>query len=210
MIYSIKNCIPKSLHKDIYHTLFESHLMFGISVWGGVSHNKLQPLFITQKKCLRILFGDTEVYKDKFKTGARCREFDLQRLGVEFFRKENTKPLFTEKELLTVHNLYTYHCIVEIFKILKFRIPISLYSIFTRSQRKETLLITPVPSTNFNYMSSHLWNTYRQVTSTHYFTNISISFFKSSLKKLLLEAQKMYDPNEWCDLNLQSFSQFSN
>ena len=93
-IYKIKNCLPENLHKLIYHTLFESHLGFAISVWGGVSNNRLKPIFLTQKKCIRIMFGDTKGYIDKFCTCARTQSFDAQRLGAEFYRKESSKPLF--------------------------------------------------------------------------------------------------------------------
>ena len=37
--------IPENLHKDLYHTLFESSLTYGISVWGGSTNAKLLPLF---------------------------------------------------------------------------------------------------------------------------------------------------------------------
>ena len=74
-IYRIKNCLPVELYKQIYHTLFESHLTFAISVWGGVSHRTIEPLFITQKRCIRMLFGDTEAYQNKPKTCARTRQF---------------------------------------------------------------------------------------------------------------------------------------
>ena len=37
----IKDNIPQELHKDLYHTLFESHLTYSITVWGGVSEAKL-------------------------------------------------------------------------------------------------------------------------------------------------------------------------
>ena len=69
-IYRIKKCLPESLHKLIYHSLFESHLGFAISVWGGVSRNQLLPLFITQKKCIRMTFGDDKSYRNKFMTCA--------------------------------------------------------------------------------------------------------------------------------------------
>ena len=39
-----KNCT-----QELYDTLFESHLSYGISAWGGISFKKLEPLFITQK-----------------------------------------------------------------------------------------------------------------------------------------------------------------
>ena len=84
-ICRIKHNIPQELHKDIYHTLFESHLTFAISVWGGLSKNRFQPLFVTQKKCIRILFGDNDAYKEKFCTCARARPFGEQKLGSEFY-----------------------------------------------------------------------------------------------------------------------------
>ena len=41
----IKDSIPEDLYKSLYFTLFESHLSYGITVWGGVSNNKLESLF---------------------------------------------------------------------------------------------------------------------------------------------------------------------
>jgi hypothetical protein len=72
-LYRIAKYVPKELRNTIYYTLFESHLTYGITVWGGVSHIKLKKVFNAQKHCLRILFDDREAYLDKFKTTARCR-----------------------------------------------------------------------------------------------------------------------------------------
>ena len=72
-IYRIKNCLPHEIYKQIYYALFESHLTFAISVWGGVSHRTIEPIFITQKRCIRMLFGDSEAYQNKLKTCARAR-----------------------------------------------------------------------------------------------------------------------------------------
>ena len=49
----IKNFLPTHLYKNLYHTLFESHLSYAITVWGGVSEVKINPLFIAQKNCIR-------------------------------------------------------------------------------------------------------------------------------------------------------------
>ena len=81
----IKDSIPEDLYKSLYFTLFESHLSYGITVWGGVSNNKLELLFKLQKKCMRILFGDKEAYLNKFKTCARSRPLDNQILVQEFY-----------------------------------------------------------------------------------------------------------------------------
>ena len=65
-----------------------SLMHYGITVWGGVTNNKLLPLFKLPKKCLRILFGDKEAYLDKFKTCARVKLFEEQNLGAEFFKSK--------------------------------------------------------------------------------------------------------------------------
>ena len=50
ILNTIKDNIPEDLHKSLYHTLFESHLNYGITVWGVVTNIKLLPLFKLQKK----------------------------------------------------------------------------------------------------------------------------------------------------------------
>ena len=102
-LYRIVNSLPAHLYKQIYHSLFESHLSYAISVWGGVSVNKLDPIFRTQKKCIRIMFGNTEAYLEKFHTCVRARPFSEQKLGAEFYIKEPSKPLFKKHKLQTVH-----------------------------------------------------------------------------------------------------------
>ncbi len=44
-INRIKDNIPEKFYKDLYHTLFESHLSYGISVWGNIRINNLEPIF---------------------------------------------------------------------------------------------------------------------------------------------------------------------
>ena len=120
---------------------------------GGVTNNKRLPLSKLQKTFLRILFGDNEAYLDKFKTSARVRLFEEQKLGAEFFKREHTKPLFTKHFVMNVRN-----------EILKFRI--SLFEILELSKRnglKESRLITPEPSLNFTYQAALIWNVVREV-----------------------------------------------
>ena len=49
IINRIRDNIPSPMHKSIYHTLFESHLTYGITVWGGAPNSKLKPLVTLQK-----------------------------------------------------------------------------------------------------------------------------------------------------------------
>ena len=93
------------------------------------------------------MFGDNEAYHNKFNTADRVRPRELQKLGAEFYELEHSKPLFNKNNLLTVHHLYKYCCLLEMFKIINLRIPIALYSLFTRSNRRENYFITNSPST---------------------------------------------------------------
>jgi hypothetical protein len=77
----IIHSIPVELYRNIYLALFESHLTYGISVWGVALKDKANDtLFITQKHCIRILFGDLAAYLEKLSTCARTwRKFPSKR-----------------------------------------------------------------------------------------------------------------------------------
>ena len=86
-ISRIKKCIPEGLHKNLYHTLFESHLAYCISVWGGIPDSQIDELFVIQKKCLRVLFGDYNAFTNKFMTCSRSRPFGKPNLRQRIFPK---------------------------------------------------------------------------------------------------------------------------
>ena len=148
-LYKIRDNVPIYLRKELYHTLFESHLTYCISVWGGSPMCKTSKIWISQKRCLRMLFGDKEAFLDKFRTAVRARPITNQLLGEDFYRKEHTKPLFNNNNILTLRNLYTYFTYMELFKILKLRDPITMFEQFTLSHRKSTPLINQAPAENF-------------------------------------------------------------
>ena len=39
VLNTIKDNIPEELFKNLYFTLFESHLSYDITLWGGISNN---------------------------------------------------------------------------------------------------------------------------------------------------------------------------
>ena len=191
--------VPYELRKIIYHTLFESHLTYGITVWGGVSINKLKKVLNSQKHCLRIFLGDKEAYLKKFRTSARCRPANEQVLQQEFFELEHSKPLFNQHGILTLYNQYSYHITLSTFKLLKLHIPISLYSYFTLSCRRETLLLYPNVSEIYIFKASSIWNTFRSCPEAAGIIdfNIGVGALKAKIKTALLRCQKIGDPVEW-------------
>ena len=115
------------MNKELYYTLFESYLAYGVTVWGKAPKSKLRLSFNAQKKAIRAVFGNKEQFLDKFRTCAKARPYPDQKLGQEFFNKEHTKPLFIANHILTLQNLNFYHTCSEIFKIFKYRNPISIF-----------------------------------------------------------------------------------
>ena len=203
----IKESIPETLHNDLYYTLFESHLTYCISVWGGVSEKKMASIHKMQKKAIRVMFGDTESFKDKFMTCCRTRSFGNQKLGEEFYTKEHTKPLFKLHKILAVQNLYFYHLFMETFRLLKFQSPVTFHSLYELSNRKYltyTQLNPPKVSDHFIYRSSIIWNKLRpklQLTDM----SCPILSTKNKLKQILLFNQHKHNDTEWLpshDFNL--------
>ena len=126
-IKRIRKFIPQNHYKKLYHSLFESHLTYGISAWGGTNKTKLQKIFTIQKRCIRLLFGEKFSFdhKEFYETCARVRTY-LHHNAPKNFVLEHTKSLFNKHKLLTVHNLHKFFVFSESFKILKFAYPISL------------------------------------------------------------------------------------
>ena len=145
------------------------------------------------------MFGDKEAYLNKFKTCARTRPLEQQRLGTEHHIKEHTKPLFAKHNLMTIHNLYFYHCINDVAKILKFRTPISMFTPFKLSSRigKETLIILPPPSDSFLYRAGKIWNTTCSKLKITTFT-FKINHIKSTIKRIIAKVQMQGDSKTWC------------
>ena len=194
----IRDSIPEDLHTDLYYTLFESHLTYCISVWGGSSKTNITKIWLAQKHCVRILFGNKKSYLEKFETCARARPFPLQKLTQDFYELEHSKPLFKDRNILSIQNLYTYHTFMEIFKILKLRYPISLFDLFNISSRKEMILITPFPSNDFIYRATTIWNTVAPKLKLQDYTH-NISLAKSTLKKALLHIQHSENKLDWTE-----------
>ena len=200
----IRDNVPPEMLKSLYHTLFESYLSYGITVWGEASQSHLSPLLKVQKQCCRILFGDREAYNNKFKTCARARPYKEQKLRPDHFKKENTKPLMAKYSILSMQNLYYYHCMLMCLKVIKFRSPMPLYSLFHFSHRKPTLMILPKDQKSLAFRMGKIWN---KAINTIKIPDLAVSVasVKSASKKHLLERQCQNDPTEWDKSNFKGF-----
>ena len=106
---------------------------------------------------------------------------------------------FEKHFILTVHNLYNYHCFLETFKILKHRAPFPLFNNYQNSRRKYLTyiqLIPPLPSNNFTYRSSIIWNYIRPKLELNDIST-STSSVKSNLRQMLHTNQHNHHKVEW-------------
>ena len=203
IIKCIKPYITNANLKTICFTLFESHILYGISVWGGIPQYRMDKIFRLQKKCLRILFGNLEQFMDKFNTCARARPFGDQILSSHFYIREHTKPIFYSNKILTVNNLYRYTSACKLMKIWKFGYPKILADSFTLSSRNDkNLIILPrLKNSQFHYKASVIWNDLLKPLKIPIIYEIDVSLFKRKLKQYLLDLQEAGHRLIWEALN---------
>jgi hypothetical protein len=203
--------------------------------------NKLLPLFKAQKKCVRIMFGDSKSFSNKFKACARSRSIQCEQLktyleaknstkpsikqpcaqcvslkkqsdkkvrphqcqvlGEECYTRESNKPLFKYHELLITHNRCRFRCIMETIKVVRNRVPISMYDLFKKSEHKDDLLIIPEPSINFAYNGAYLWNKFIEQSQLRGKLKC-LSSIKCQLRFSILNAQHQHDDYSWHDTNI--------
>ena len=138
-------------------------------------------------------------------------------MAPKMFSLEHTKPIFNENEILSLEHLYTYHTFMDVVKILKYRSPISLYSLYQESSRNLKLILPKVKSDkskhNFIFSSSVIWNDLCDSilqksdpesdglvipgSSENSDLGAPISFIKTKLKSLLRSSQKSGDHINW-------------
>ena len=198
--------IPPENYKMLYHSLFESHMNYGCTVFGGIGNNKIDKIFRIQKHCMRVLFGDRERYIEKKNTIKAAKENNsLHLLNPKIFVKENSKPLFYKHKILAFKNSYNYHLCLEIFKILKSKLPLSIYrSIKISARNNELLLIAQnIPRLNFSYRGTVAWNIIaKALFKNKCLDELSILSVKTDIKELLYKAQNEHDPIEWYPSNI--------
>ena len=228
IIKRIMKFIPKSEYLKLYNALFKSHLSYCISCWGGISSNKLEGIFLIQKRCIRLLFGKKFTFDHAgfYETCARAKTYEQHKAKKEYLL-EHTKPLFNEQNILSLHNLHIQHTFIELFKIIKNRTPISVYELFYESKRdSKFLMILPrvnldISKENFAFSASLIWNGLVNKLLDKCFPNeigimipgsstcsdmsAPISTIKKRSKDILFKIQKAETPgrvNEWMPDNI--------
>ena len=233
LIKRVKKFIPPSHYLKIYQSLFVSHLTYGISCWGGIYPSKLKKLFNIQKRCIRILFGESYSFDhpEFYATCARTRTYQ-DHISLKNHTLEHTKPLFNKHGLLTVQNLYVLRALLELIKIIKYQSPIPMHEKLKFCPKTQNFkLLCPVhkldiSKNNYFISSVNLWNICIKLildspelcspectngfkliipgSKVNTDLTIPLGTFKTRLERQLLEIQKQGNHFSWSESNFLS------
>lgn len=113
LLRRLKNCVNSSTLKIVYFALFQSHINYGITLWGNTSAATM--IFRQQKKALRIL------------------------ANVSYL--ESCRRLFIKYHIMTLPSLYIFYTLIEIYK--KYPVLTTQSDIHPYDTRGANLLRTP-------------------------------------------------------------------
>ena len=178
IIYKMKNLAPLRVLNSLYYALFHSHLNYGICVWGNASEKLLQPIFMLQKKVIRMISNAD--YQDN--TGPLFVKLSI--LKLEDIFKQQVGSLMWDCE-----NNKLPSCLSFFFKKVK-----GVHNYSTRCATSNKLCTdnryntTTHGSTMFKNYGSKLWNSICDLK--FYEANISKSTFRKKYKNYLIDFYK--------------------
>jgi len=112
MLFKIRYQCTKKVLRSLYFSLFESHLAYGLPVWGSANLTLTHRLFILQKKAIRaITFSDFRAH---------------------------TSPLFKDLNILKLGDLFQYQVSSIMWDYDHNTLPKSLFSLFTKTSNRHT------------------------------------------------------------------------
>ena len=106
MLYKLRHLCPRSVLRSLYYSLFNSHLTYGLPVWGTAKKALISKLEILQKKAIR---------------------------AISFAEYSSpSSPIFKELGILTITDLYKTQTASLMWDLDHNTLPTSLSTYFTR------------------------------------------------------------------------------
>jgi len=164
---SAKHFLPKHLLKNIYHSLVESYLNYGIILWGSAYKCHLRRLNILQNKAVRILNGSK--YND------------------------NVTSIYKTLNILKIADLYTLHLGKFMYMYSTGELPKSLTALYTtnagihqhNTRRKNdphiTIRHSETISKTFIHRAPKIWHSIPENIKTKYTCKSFNRAFKQNL-----------------------------
>ena len=104
IIYRLRHFVPKRVLVLLYHSFIQSHISYGLEVWGCAPVTTLHKIHITQKMAVRAITFST--------------------------RMTPSSPLFRSLGILDIFKLYKHSVAIFIFRLMYNKLPQSVYEYY--------------------------------------------------------------------------------
>lgn len=172
LLWKFRNSLDNRARLLIYHALIRSHLLYGISLWGGVKTNSMSMLVKCQKKAIRGLFKGlvhTEPILKKFCLLSLQDEYKLEIMKMAWSYVQGKLPNGIKDSLETVdnhRNLRRNRTLIvprHVVRMGKFQIDIKLPKAINKDFNNLTVLNTKAALTR--KVKKELISRYRDVVT---------------------------------------------
>ena len=106
MLYKIRKSCNQQVLLSLYHAIFNSHMTFGLPIWGNTTENYLQRIFVLQEKAIRAI--SFSVFND------------------------HSAPIFKNLNILKLKDQYNYQLASLLWDLDHETLPVSLSSYFNK------------------------------------------------------------------------------
>ena len=114
LMYRIRNCVDNQTLKMIYYSLIYSHLLYGIPIWGNADEVHISPLYILQKKAIRLIVNKDKSIQTLFKLPGEHESYWY----IDTFVKPSSSPLFTELGILKLYDIFKVSTLLFVYESL--------------------------------------------------------------------------------------------
>ena len=198
ILYRLKNILPLTARKNIFHSFIQSHINYCSLIWGTSTKSNIDSIFVVQKKAMRALMPG-----------------NVNQFYIDGSIPTHTKPSFTKFNILTVHNIILKNILIFMQKIHRFHntLPVSLRQTISQD--------APVPGSTHENCSSWLEKYSKNLYANSlfykgplFYTDIapeleksnhytSIEACKCRIKSYLLSSQCTGTHDEWQAVNFK-------
>ena len=197
ILNKLKNILPFSARKNIFHSFVQSHLNYCSLVWGLGPKVCIEPLFAEQKKAIRALMPGYNInyYKDGM---TPC----------------HTKAFFTEYGIMTVHSIILANILNFMHKHNEFKnlIPPPVFGIISPEAPKHNHVNENVVAWMNRHNTGKLRNAisfkgplfyfdyvpqFLEKTDLKHPCMVTHKIFKKHAKSFVLSIQSTGSPSEW-------------
>ena len=146
LMYRIRGCVDNSTLYMIYYGLIYPHLLYGIPIWGNADNIHINPLLILQKKAIRLIMNKHRNIHTIFELPRTTVRLNLHNENsvlidisndpvmywyVDTYIKVPSDPLFKDRGILKVHDIYKLTTLIFVYESLNKLNPNQFHAYYT-------------------------------------------------------------------------------